>query len=86
MVMVWGGPNYMGETLGFIRRDHFPHFFSPAACRTPFPGADRHPSACARLHSRIRSSLTAPTPMVVAHGSYATIPVISRSQVDAALG
>ena len=76
----------MGETIGFIRRNHFLHFFSPAACVTPFPAADRHLSARARLHSRIRSSLTAPTPMVVAHGPYATIPVISRSQVDAALG
>ena len=76
----------MGETLGFIWHDHFPHFFSPAACVTPFPAADRHPSARARLHSRIRSSLTAPTPMAVAHGLYPTIPVTSRSRVDATLG
>ena len=76
----------MGETLGFIRRDHFPHFFSPAACRTPFRGADRHPSARARLHSRMSSSLTAPTPMAVSHGPYTTLPVVTRSRVDAALG
>ena len=76
----------MGETLGFIWRDHFPHFFSPAAIPYPFPGADGHPSSRARLHGRTRSSLTAPTPMAVAYGPYATIPVISRSQVNAALG
>ena len=76
----------MGETLGFIWRDHFPPFFSPARTRNPFPGADGHPSSRARLHGRTRSSLTAPTPMAVAHGLYLTIPVISRSRVDAALG
>ena len=76
----------MGETLGFNRRDHFPPFFSPAACRTPFRGADGHPSARARLHSRIRSFLTAPTPMSVAYGPCTTIPVTRRSRVDASLG
>ena len=84
--MVWGGPNQMGETIGFIRRNHLPHFFSPAACVTPFPAADRHPSARARLYCRIRLSLTAATLMAVAHGPYATIPVTSRSRVDATLG
>ena len=79
----------MGETLGFIWRDHVPPFSSPAAIPYPFPwvrGADGHPSSHARLHGRTRSYLTAPTAMVVANGLFPTIPVISRSRVDAALG
>ena len=76
----------MGETLGFIWCDHFPPFFSPAKILNPFPGADGHPSSRARLHGRTRSSLTASTPMAVAHWPYTTIPVTSRSRVDAALG
>ncbi len=31
----------MGETLGFIWRDHFPPFFSPAAIPYPLPGGRR---------------------------------------------
>ena len=33
----------MGETLGFIWRDHFPPFFSPAAIPYPLPGGRRAP-------------------------------------------
>ena len=76
----------MGETLGFIWCAHFPPFFHPPRSHTPFPGADGHPSSRARLHGRTRSFLTDATPMAVAHGPYATIPVISRSRVDATLG
>ena len=65
----------MGETLGFIRRDHFPHF------RNPFPRADGHPSSRARLHSRLRASMMDPTPMVTANRAYSTVAIINRSQV-----
>ena len=71
----------MGETIGFISHDHFLPFFLPAACGPPFPGADGHPSSCARLHSRIRASMMDPTPMVTAHRPYSTVAIISRSQV-----
>ena len=33
----------MGEILGFIWRDHFPPFFSPAAIPYPLPGGRRPP-------------------------------------------
>ena len=33
----------MGETLGFIWRDHFPPFFSPAAIPYPLPRGRRAP-------------------------------------------
>ena len=74
----------MGETMGFITHDHFPPFFLPAACRTPFPGADTtdgRSSTHVRLHSRIRASMMDPTPMVTAHRAYSTVAIISRSQV-----
>ena len=71
----------MGETLGFIWRDHFPPFFLLAAIPYPFPGADGHPSSRARLHGRTRASMMDPTPMVAAHRAYSTVTIISRSQV-----
>ena len=61
-------------------------FFHPLRVDPPSPGADGHPSARARLHSRMSSSLTAPTPMAVSNGPYTTITVINWSRVDAALG
>ena len=78
----------MGETLGFIRRDHFPPFFLPAVCRTPFPGADTtdgRSSTRVRLHSRICASVIAPTPMAAAHGLPPTLTAIRQSRIDAPL-
>ena len=48
------------------------------------PGpAHRPASARARLHDRMCTSVSVPTPMAAAHGPYPTIPVVSWSRVGA---
>ena len=72
----------MGETLGFIRRDHVPHFFSPAACRTPFPRADRDTRAYARPYEPPHACLIVPTPMAITQGIVPTVYLVSRSPAE----
>ena len=72
----------MGEIIGFISYDHFPPFFSPAVCRTPFPGADQHPSARAQLREPLCASVIVSTPMAAVCGPDPAIDIISRSLDD----